>query len=183
MSVDRRLFFALPLPEKLQRQIIKWRAESFQPQAGRPIAGANLHLTLAFLGEIGERKTQALADVASRITAPAFSLLLDDIGHWPTSGVIWLGTKKAPRRLLQLASLLRSHASRNGCQQSTLPFHPHISLLRGATRQVAIPPVTPKWPLDVNSFGLYQSIYERGRTSYSCLQSWSMPIKTPTDDI
>ncbi len=41
--------------------------------------------------------------------------------------------RRAPRGLLQLAELLRSQAARNGCHQSALPFHPHITLLRAAT--------------------------------------------------
>ncbi|MBF4651936.1 RNA 2',3'-cyclic phosphodiesterase, partial [Serratia marcescens] len=51
MSNSRRLFFALSLPDALQQQVIRWRAEAFAPEAGRPVAAANLHLTLAFLGE------------------------------------------------------------------------------------------------------------------------------------
>ncbi|RTG72476.1 RNA 2',3'-cyclic phosphodiesterase, partial [Serratia marcescens] len=35
MSNSRRLFFALSLPDALQRQVIRWRAEAFAPEAGR----------------------------------------------------------------------------------------------------------------------------------------------------
>jgi 2'-5' RNA ligase len=177
MSVQRRLFFALSLPPKLQKQVIKWRADHFPVEAGRPITAANLHLTLAFLGEVSEQKEAALRSVAGRIEAKGFSLQIDDAGHWPGAGVVWLGTRRAPRALLQLAEVLRSHAARNGCYQNTLPFHPHISLLRAATRPVAIPPATPNWTLDAQEFGLYQSLYEHGRTRYSLLQRW--PLTTP----
>lgn len=172
MSVERRLFFALALPAKLQKQVIKWRADNFPQDTGRPVTAANLHITLAFLGEISELKADALTRIAGRIQAQKFSLCLDDIGHWPGSGVVWIGTKRAPNALLQLASVLRSHAARNGCHQSTLPFHPHVSLYRSATRPVAIPPGTPDWQLDAEEFSLYESTYERGRTRYRCLQSW-----------
>jgi len=80
-----------------------------------------------------------------------------------------------------LAEVLRSHAARNGCYQSALPFHPHISLFRAATRPVAIPPATPNWTLDATEFGLYQSIYESGRTRYSLLQSWPLSPAAPND--
>ncbi|MBS0976282.1 2'-5' RNA ligase family protein, partial [Serratia rubidaea] len=56
MSSSRRLFFALPLPDSLQQQVIRWRADAFAPQDGRPVAAANLHLTLAFLGEVSSQK-------------------------------------------------------------------------------------------------------------------------------
>ncbi len=48
----RRLFFALTLPDAMQQEIVQWRAGHFSPEAGRPVAAANLHLTLAFLGEV-----------------------------------------------------------------------------------------------------------------------------------
>ena len=179
MSESRRLFFALSLPGKLQKQVIKWRADSFEADAGRPVAAANLHLTLAFLGEISDHKAKVLADIAARITSPTFSLTLDDLGHWPRPGVVWLGTRRAPLALLQLASLLRSHAARNGCHQSTLPFHPHISLLRGATRPVALPASTPQWQLEASEFSLYESRYDKGRTRYQCLQSWPLLSTSP----
>ncbi|MCC3704622.1 RNA 2',3'-cyclic phosphodiesterase [Rouxiella badensis] len=179
MSESRRLFFALPLPTKLQKQVIKWRADSFEAEAGRPVAAANLHLTLAFLGDVSDAKARVLSGIASRITSPTFSLTLDDLGHWPRPGVVWLGTRRAPLALLQLASLLRSHAARNGCYQSTLPFHPHVSLLRGATRPVALPASTPEWQLDANEFSLYESQYHQGRTRYQCLQSWPLVASSP----
>ncbi|VEA69906.1 2'-5'-RNA ligase [Serratia rubidaea] len=138
MSSSRRLFFALPLPDSLQQQVIRWRADAFAPQDGRPVAAANLHLTLAFLGEVSSQKEAALKRLAGRISQPGFSLQLDDLGHWPRPGVVWLGCKRAPRGLLQLAQMLRSQAARSGCYQSPLPFHPHITLLRAAVHPVAL---------------------------------------------
>lgn len=174
MSGLRRLFFALSLPTALQKQVIQWRADSFESEAGRPVAAANLHLTLAFLGEVSDHKAGILGDIASRIASPAFSVRLDDLGHWPRPGVVWLGTRRAPLGLLQLASLLRSHAARNGCHQPTMPFHPHISLLRGATRPVTLPAATPEWQLNATEFSLYESRFHQGRTRYQCLQSWPL---------
>ena len=180
MPEARRLFFALALPKPLQQQVITWRAESFAADAGRPVAAANLHMTLAFLGEISEQKANVLVDIASRIQSPDFSMQLDDLGHWPRPGVVWLGTRRAPTALLQLASLLRSHAARNGCHQSNLPFHPHISLLRGATQPLALPASTPQWTLTAADFGLYESRFHQGRTRYQCLHSWPLVSSAPS---
>ncbi len=76
MSNSRRLFFALSLPDALQQQVIRWRAEAFAPEAGRPVAAANLHLTLAFLGEVTAQKELALRKLAGRIVQPGFSMRL-----------------------------------------------------------------------------------------------------------
>lgn len=64
MSESKRLFFAIELPAALQRKIVRWRAEHFPSEAGRPVAAANMHLTLAFLGEVSADKQRALAAMA-----------------------------------------------------------------------------------------------------------------------
>jgi len=174
MSDTRRLFFALPIPAQLHRPLVAWRAEHFTPEAGRPVAAANLHLTLAFLGDVSQQKTDALCQLAARIRQPAFELTLDTLGHWPRPQVVWLGCRRAPHPLLQLAEQLRSHAARNGCYQNGLPFHPHITLLRATEQQVALPASTPGWTFKADHFVLYESTYSGGRTRYQPLQQWPL---------
>ncbi|MDA3131785.1 RNA 2',3'-cyclic phosphodiesterase [Atlantibacter subterranea] len=174
MSEPKRLFFALEIPAPIQQQVIQWRAAQFAPEAGRPIAAANLHLTLAFLGEISDQKQQTLMTLAGRIQQPAFTLTLDDAGHWPRSRVVWLGSRQPPRGLLQLANLLRAQAARSGCYQSPQPFHPHVTLLRNAAHQVAIPAPGFHWTFPVTEFVLYSSQFSQGRTQYQPLARWSL---------
>lgn len=174
MSEPKRLFFALEIPAPIQQQVIQWRAAQFPPEAGRPIAAANLHLTLAFLGEISEQKQQTLMELAGRIQQPAFTLTLDDAGHWPRSRVVWLGSRQPPRGLLQLANLLRAQAARSGCYQSPQPFHPHVTLLRNAAHQVSIPAPGFHWTFPVTEFVLYSSQFSQGRTQYQPLARWSL---------
>ena len=174
MSESKRLFFALELPANVQRQIVRWRASHFPPEAGRPIAAANLHLTLAFLGDVSAEKQRALAAMAGRISQPGFTLHLDDAGQWLRSRVVWLGTRQPPRGLLQLASMLRAQAARSGCYQSPQPLQPHITQLRDAGHAVAIPPPGFHWSIPVNGFALYESVFARGRTRYTPLQRWTL---------
>jgi 2'-5' RNA ligase len=174
MSESRRLFFALELPGDIQQQIIHWRAANFPADAGRPIAADNLHLTLAFLGDLSADKQRALATLAGRIHQPGFTLTLDDAGQWLRSQVVWLGTRRPPRGLLQLANMLRAQAARSGCYQSPQPFHPHITLLRSTAHAVPIPPPGFGWQVSIDSFALYASEYSRGRTRYTQLERWSL---------
>lgn len=174
MPASKRLFFAIELPAELQPQLVQWRAQHFAPEAGRPIAAANLHLTLAFLGDISAEKQKALETLAGRIRQPGFTLTLDDAGQWLRSRVVWLGSRQPPRGLLQLADMLRAQAARSGCYQSPQPFHPHITLLRDASHAVAIPPPGFCWSFPVTEFALYASTFARGRTRYTELQRWSL---------
>lgn len=170
----QRLFFALELPDTLQQQLVQWRADCFPAEAGTPVAAANLHLTLAFLGDVSDTTAARLQQLAARITQPAFTLDLDDAGHWPRPGVVWLGCQRAPRGLLQLADLLRAQAARHGCAQSAQPFHPHITLLRHATEQVALPPRQFHWRCDIRHFALLASVFRQGRTRYQAVARWPL---------
>ena len=172
MSQSKRLFFALEIPADIQQQIVQWRAASFPYEAGRPVAAANLHITLAFLGDVSEEKQRILSTLAGRIAQPGFTLRLDDAGHWPRSRVVWLGTRQTPRGLMQLANLLRAQAARNGCAQSPQPFHPHVTLLRNAQHRVALPPPGFGWDFKVQAFVLYESLFEQGRTRYQQVNRW-----------
>ncbi len=177
MTVTRRLFFAVALPEALRRRVVDWRAGQFPVEAGRPVAADNLHLTLAFLGDVSANKEQAFRSAATRLQQKAFTLTFDDCGQWPGAGVVWLGMRRAPRGLLQLAQWLRSQAARNGCYQSPLPFHPHVTLLRQAYKAVALPPGAPGWDMAVDRFGLYASLFDNGRTRYMLLDSWPLAAR------
>ncbi|WP_312157436.1 RNA 2',3'-cyclic phosphodiesterase [Pantoea piersonii] len=170
----QRLFFGIGLPDALQQQLVRWRADSFADDAGRPIVAANLHLTLAFLGEVKSETAQKLQQLAARIQQPAFDLDLDDAGHWPRPRVVWLGCQRPPRGLLQLADLLRAQAARHGCAQSAQPFHPHVTLLRDAAARIALPPRGFHWRFRVDHFSLFSSQYARGRTRYQALASWPL---------
>ncbi|HCN03789.1 RNA 2',3'-cyclic phosphodiesterase [Pantoea ananatis] len=171
---SQRLFFAITPPEALQQQLVHWRAHTFSEDAGRPIAAANLHLTLAFLGDVSPETSTQLQTLASCIRQPAFDVALDDAGHWPRPGVVWLGCQRPPRGLLQLASLLRAQAARHGCGQPAQPFHPHVTLLRAATQPVALPPRGFHWQFSASEFSLFASEYVQGRTRYRTLASWPL---------
>ncbi|MER1975189.1 RNA 2',3'-cyclic phosphodiesterase [Pseudocitrobacter faecalis] len=174
MSESKRVFFAIEIPTKIQRQIVRWRAENFPDDAGRPVEAANMHITLAFLGEVSAEKQAALAKLAGRIRQPGFTLHLDDAGQWLRSRVVWLGTRQPPRGMLQLANMLRAQAARSGCYQSPQPFHPHLTLLRNTAHAVPIPAPGFHWEIPVSEFVLYESNFINGRTRYTPLQRWTL---------
>lgn len=174
MPETRRLFFALALPDEIRSALVAWRSSHFPLSAGRPIAQANLHLTLAFLGDVSAAKQRVLSQLAGRIQQPGFQVQINDAGQWLRSGVIWVGPRQPSRPLLQLAGLLRAQAARNGCHQPGLPFHPHVSLYRQATEAVSLPPPGFNWSFTLSEFALYSSTYRQGRTTYHMLEKWPL---------
>ena len=68
MTADQlRLFFALPCPPPLAATICAWRER--EAPGGRPVDAANLHLTLAFLGDVAVSRLAALEAVAQGLKA------------------------------------------------------------------------------------------------------------------
>ena len=98
MPESKRLFFAIELPTTIQRQIVRWRADCFPPEAGRPVAAANLHLTLAFLGEVDAASLPDLDAGLSAIAMPPIALSAKGIGHFASKGrphALWAGAEPA----------------------------------------------------------------------------------------
>ena len=135
MSEPQRLFFAIDLPAEIREQIIHWRATHFPPEAGRPVAADNLHLTLAFLGEVSAEKEKALSLLAGRIRQPGFTLTLDDGLSAFACG--WLDSRHA----LNPAG---EYAPFTGCPQRLFSKQSSVSStyypLRDASEAVTIPP-------------------------------------------
>lgn len=115
MSEPKRLFFALELPSAVQKQIVQWRATHFPEDAGRPVAADNLHLTLAFLGEVSAEKQRALA--ARWPAAPAG--LYPDAGRCRTVATFASGMARNPPAAARPAAA-RQHVARSGGAQRLL---------------------------------------------------------------
>ena len=101
MSEPQRLFFAIDLPAEIREQIIHWRATHFPPEAGRPVAADNLHLTLAFLGEVSAEKEKALSLLAGVVRDATAATRLNPAGEYaPFTG--------CPQRLFSKQSSVSS---------------------------------------------------------------------------
>lgn len=88
-----RLFFALPCPPPLAERIGRWR--DGRPLPGRQVATANLHLTLAFLGQVPSARLEALLDMTAAIEAAPFDLCLDRLLRW-RNGILLLAPSQPP---------------------------------------------------------------------------------------
>src|SRR5579883_616458 len=60
----RRLFFALWPDEAMREAMVQAIREPVRASGGRPVHAGNLHVTLAFLGAVPERRLTELAEAA-----------------------------------------------------------------------------------------------------------------------
>lgn len=147
-SARRRLFVAV-LPDEAARAELLRAQEALLPHLakGKPTAAVNLHLTLAFLGELDpEHEARALAAMrdAARTFADGggapFRIWLGDLGCFGKrrGGIVWQGVAGVPeaeregrRQLLALQSDLAAALAANGIELEAGTYTPHLTLARG----------------------------------------------------
>ncbi len=129
-----RLFFALLPGPDLAREIADWRERSISAD-GRPVPLANLHITLAFLGELSHHRLDPLCQAADELlTAPGLhlqTLRLNETGYWPRPGILWLGPSHWEGALANLAGQLQSRGALAGGKVKRGAYRPHLTLFRG----------------------------------------------------
>ena len=124
---------------------------------GRYLDPANLHLTLAFIGEWPEDVTPVLPAV----TEP-FEIELAGPGIFPEAKVLWAGVKPSTA-LDRLAGEARDRLAANRIPFDPKPFNPHITLVRKPLLPAGLvlpETVFPAAAMTVKEVCLYRS--ERG---------------------
>lgn len=105
------------------------------PQA-RAMRSENLHLTLAFIGELAEPDARAVAQAVARIDTPPFDWTLDCIGAFARARVLWAGGSRS-EPLEALAAQVRARLDALAIRYDRKPFAAHVTLLRDLPRALA----------------------------------------------
>lgn len=166
-----RLFFALPCPPDIARQIAGWR--DGLDMAGRPVAPQNLHLTLVFLGSQPRGRLAELKALAERTVAPGFALTLDQCERWH-GGLLHLAPSQPPSALLELEQALREPLLSHGFTLETRRFHPHLTLARHCRPLPTEAPPAFTWRVD--RFALFVSENHQGGSHYKALGQWPLHV-------
>lgn len=115
----------------------------------------DLHLTLAFIGDLADDVAFDLSDAIAKLHFKPFALQLDTLGFFQEAGVVWIGARKTPEPLADLADRARKLLDQMSVAYDRRPLVPHLTLLRGvksfATQKVA--PI----PWRITSTALYRS--------------------------
>jgi len=162
-----RAFFAVALSDEARacavRSIETLRA-AVQADV-RWVPAENQHLTLKFLGEIGEDRVDALvARASAKLAAVApFELALAGFGAFPSARearVLWLGVSRGAGFLAKIARKLDGASRVAGAERERRPFSAHLTL--GRLREPArveierlAAPTAPPWI--VSEVVLYES--------------------------
>lgn len=127
-----RVFFALWPDPAIQKQLGQI-ARRLKPMCeGRAVQTQNIHLTLAFLGNIDINRLPELQLAASRISVQSFNFLIQEIDYWKRNKIIYARAKRFPPELYLLAESLSDTLTAASFKFDQHTFKPHITLLRQA---------------------------------------------------
>lgn len=95
----------------------------------RRVRRENLHLTLAFIGELPLAKAQQAAQALRDLSSEPFEWRLDHVGRFERARVLWAGGQPEPR-LLQMAETVRASLQTMQIRFDEKRFAAHVTLLR-----------------------------------------------------
>lgn len=125
----KRLFIALEFPNDCRAKL----AALAQPIPGvRWVAAEQLHLTLAFLGNVDAEPEQRLKDHLAELRVPPFSLRLYGVGIFRARRrtALWAGVEDDNEGLWELHSEIHRTLAEAGIGWVSDSFKPHITLAR-----------------------------------------------------
>ncbi len=176
-----RLFVAVPVPDEVRAALAShlMHATGDRPLPGKPVAPANWHFTMRFLGPTDEVACERLlaALVEAELGEP-FSISLGGLGAFPRlvrATVLWLAIDDGTEHMANLAALAEEASQQAGFAPEERPFHPHLTLSRIRPHQDVqslierVPPLRMSLPVD--RLVVYQSHLGRGGARYEELES------------
>jgi 2'-5' RNA ligase len=104
---------------------------------GKALAAADLHLTLAFIGERPAGEAGSLAALLDGLPESLPGFALDTIGRFGPS-LLWAGPSAQYDWLEALAHSVRERLDAGGVQFDRRALHPHVTLVRNAREREAV---------------------------------------------
>lgn len=181
MTVDpqpgsRRLFFALWPDPRTRAALAAASRDVARDSGGRPVSPSLLHVTVVFVGQVGEAQLPAVMAAAEAVAAPPFDLLFDRVEHWRKPRVLVAVPSSPAAAAAQLAAGLAARLAEGGLSIESRPWRPHVTVARKVTGPVdgsALAPV--RWP--VTGLALVESLAGPDGVRYEIVRRW--PLAAP----
>ena len=161
-----RLFVAIQLSDEMKKNVTATLHEMKKLGVkGNYAPTGNLHLTLAFIGEVKEPET--VRDALKGMSYKPFKLALADMGCF--GDILWVGVK-GNQGLTGAARGVRDALEAAGIAYKKDKFEPHITMIRkvgGNWKQVK----PPKGEMMVKKLSVMKSEQKDGKQVYTELYS------------
>lgn len=171
-SPTLRLFYAVPVPDDLRRELR--RAAESLGREWRPSTEAQLHITLAFMGEVPEEalpEVIAAGETAARDIAP-FSVKLGSAGGFPTDHIprVWFIHAESPE-LMRLCEILKPGVAR---WADLKPFKAHLTIARPRLPGAAGRPIEINREWRVDRFELIRSSLNSAGAAHTLVKEFPL---------
>ena len=169
-----RLFFAVFPDAPARAALSRVAQEVARDGQGRAPRDANLHLTLAFIGEVPQARVGELlrAGHDAALDTPWFSIMFDRIGGG-SYRIAWITPPVVSEPLHALHAKLAEALATAGFQLQQQMFRPHITLARDCVRSAHHGRIAPiRW--NVERLSLVASTLARGGAEYREVDGWSL---------
>jgi 2'-5' RNA ligase len=184
-----RLFVALDIPAEIRARMLEYtervRRLAEEARWARP---EGLHVTLKFIGEVGDAKAQDIKTALAAVRAAAFEVRFENAGFFPSPKsprIFWIGVESGPP-LPELAAAIDNATHALGIAKEDRAYSPHLTLARAGTGSGAHRQLSPLASLlqseapphfgtmTAREFFLYRSQPQRGGSSYTKLQRFAL---------
>lgn len=129
-----RLFFALWPDAGLRDCIAEAAARAVSLVPGQRVPPANLHVTLAFLGQVAEQAVPTLMGIGDRGPWPRVALDLERVDYWPKPKVLVAMPETVPPAGIACVDRLWKSLEPLGFVREVRPWWPHLTLVRQVRR-------------------------------------------------
>lgn len=126
-----RLFIAINFDQETKEKLLAVQRRLREFGRGNFSRRENLHLTLAFLGEVSQNQIEQVCRAMDATTVSSMDLTFDHVGCFRRNGgdLWWIGLAEN-QSLISLQSRLSSHLATQGFLLERRRFSPHITLAR-----------------------------------------------------
>src|SRR5262249_51805896 len=133
-----RLFFALVPAPDARRALSALATTVAAATGGRAPPPENLHLTLAFLGDVPQESVPAVLAIGARGSSVAdpFALTFNRVGMFRGAGIAWVAPEVIAPPLAELFQSLQAGLIAHGLRVEDRAFHPHVTLARKCMRKL-----------------------------------------------
>lgn len=169
-----RLFFALWPDAPTQLEWQRAVAPLLASLGGRCVPAVNLHLTLAFLGEVRGDRMNELLRLGDDIDRRPVTLRFDRIEYWKKPGLACLRPTDVPVALERLAGQLQTGLALAGFAVEHRHFKPHVTLSRDVPIATASLPVWPVLEWSAPAIVLVRSRPGPAGADYAVLYEWPL---------
>ena len=158
-----RLFIAIDLSKEMKKALVATMHElKEQGVTGSYVPMANLHLTLAFIGET--RETEKIREVMRSLPVEKARLSFSEFGNF--GDVFWIGIK-GNQKIKKYVSDLRKELKNAGIPCDNEKFEPHVTLIRRQKGKRPAKLTVPKEDMMISKVSLMKSEQKDGKRVYT----------------